>query len=258
MRSPLPVLLACAALLAAGAARADEAAARPAWRICLPDIAAPPYLYNDPERPGLIERLLEDAARRTGRAVVFMRLPPRRCRATVEAQAADGVVVSPSQEMQGRYLFPQKAGAVDVSRRVASFSFVWIKRRDSAYGWSEGRLSGGEPAALTVGTRTSVRLAIEALRGQGFAIDDTAMTTRQLLLKLAARRVDLGVAIQEEVEPLMSDPAMAALVLLPQPFIRTELHLALRKDLPAQELKEAEAWWSAIGRLRDTEPYRVR
>lgn len=243
--------------IAAVLAHLPAAAQEPrTWRICLPDFAAPPYLNNDPDRPGIVERLIVDAGRKAGLGVVFMRMPPRRCRAMVENNAADGVVASPSGEVQGRYSLPLRSGSLDVSRRLTSFSFVWIKRRDSAYGWSGGTLTGGETAATTVGTRVSVRLAIEALLARGFIVDDTALTTKQLLLKLAARRIDLGIAIQEEVELAMSEPGMEALVVLPQPFIRTELYLALRKDMPPQQQQQAEAWWTAIGRLRETEPYR--
>lgn len=228
------------------------------WRVCLPDLAAPPYLYNDPTHLGIVERLIVDGGRKAGLKVVFLRLPPKRCRVTVESHEADAVVVSPSQEMQGRYAFPLRSGSVDVSRRIANFSFVWIKRRDSPYAWNEGQLSGADPATLTVGTRVSVRLAIESLRNLGFNIDDSAMSTRQLLLKLTAKRIDLAMGIQEEVEYAMKDPALSSLVVLPQPFIKTELYLALRKDLTPEEQQQAQAWWSAIGKLRDTRAYRVR
>ncbi|MFT7773893.1 hypothetical protein [Roseateles sp.] len=230
----------------------------PHWRVCIPELVAPPYLYNDDSRPGIAERIVIDAAKEAGLVVSLVRLPPRRCRAAIEGNEADAVLVSPAAEVRQRYLFPARADAIDASLRVASFSFVWIKRKDSPYSWDGRRLAGGTASPITVGTRVSARVALESLRSMGVEVDDSALSTRQLLLKVAAKRVDLGVAVQEEVQYLMDDPAMDSLVVLPRPLVRTELYLAIPVTTPPSRRREVQAWWSAIGRVRGKAEYNVR
>lgn len=239
-------------------ATAACAQARPFWRVCVTDLVAPPYLYNDPDRPGIAERLLVDAGREAGLEVALLRVPPRRCRTAIEANEAHAVLLSPAVEVQTRYFFPlTRDGALDASRRLASINFMWIKRRDTPFAWDGKQLAGAEPDAVpTVGTRVNVRVAIEQLRALGLNVDDTALSTRQLLLKVAAKRVDLGVAIQEEVDYLMSDPAVESLVMLERPLSRTEMYLAVPKQADAERRQQAEAWWTAIGRLRHRPEYR--
>ncbi|MFT7724028.1 MAG: hypothetical protein QM788_14570 [Roseateles sp.] len=247
-------------LVAAGCAVSAlpaEAGPRPLWRVCVPDLVAPPYLYNDPARPGIAERLVVDAGRQAGLDVELLRLPPRRCRTAIEGHETHAVLLSPAAEVQARYLFPSKDGAPDPAQRVATLNFVWIKRKDAPYAWDGTQLSGGgDPASLTVGTRVNVRLAAEQLRQLGVAVDDSALTTRQLLLKIAARRVDLGVAFQAEADHLMADPVAAPLVMLARPLSQVDLYLAVPRHTDDARRQQAEAWWAAIGRLRGRPAYR--
>ncbi len=226
------------------------------WRVCVSDASVPPYLYNDPHQLGLAEHLLMDAARQVGLAAELLRYPSARCRAMMKADKLDALLAAPTVPNLTDFQFPEKAGAVDPGRRLARLKLVWVKRADSPFDWQNGEMLGASRTMLLVGTRAALTVASEPLSRLGFSIDMSARTTHQLLQKLAARRVDLALALQEEVELAMQDPQLQSLVVLPRALSSVDFYLAVQTRLPPERLAQVEAWWAAIGHLRDLPEYR--
>ncbi|WP_077036314.1 hypothetical protein [Pelomonas sp. KK5] len=223
------------------------------WRVCITDLVLPPYLSNDPAQPGIAERLLVEAGRQSRLSVLLLRYPMKRCVAMADSGSADAALAAPTPDNVRRLEFPMRAGVIDSTRRVARINLVWVARQDANVQWN-----GGLPAGrLVVGTRLGMRSAIEPLQAAGFQVDATASTIGQLLHKVAARRVDLAVGLQEEVEYALHGQPASPLMVLPTAFLTTDFYAVVpRRATPPGEA--VEAWWSAMGRLRELPEFRPR
>lgn len=265
MLSRLPAVAAlalCAAASSDAAASAASAEAQRPWRVCVTDLQVPPYLNNDPARPGVSERLLIDAGRRVGLTVELLRYPIRRCRLLFDGGALEAVIAAPIAANLLTAQFPMKEGVVDAERRVVRLAVVWVKRNDSSLGWDGRQVTGLAPAAAPplVGVRGSARFTTEAVQSLGLGVDDAALNSRQLLAKLAAGRVDLAIGLREDLEPLLRErernAERPALQMLAKPLLVSDFHVALRQGASEAERRLAEAWWTEIGRLRELPDYR--
>jgi len=228
------------------------------WRVCISDASVPPLLNNDPANPGLAEKVLTEAGRQVGLETILLRYPSPRCRALMLSDQLDAILVAPSAANLADFQFPRKAGSVDAGRRLVRISLVWVKRADTPYDWNQGQLVGASPASLVVGSRAARTAASEPLLALGFHVDSSANSTHQMLQKLAARRVDLGLAIQEEVAAAMRDPQLQNLVVLSQSLSSVDYFVAVHQQLPPEVQAKVEAWWTAISHLRDSPEYRLR
>lgn len=243
---------------AAAAQPAPEPSAR-TWRVCVTDLLLPPYLNADPAHLGVAERMLVDAGRQVGLSVQLLRYPMKRCGAMMDSDSADALLASPTPGNLARFEFPMKAGAVDANRRLARINLVWVARADAAFDWNGHALAGSKASdSVLVGTHLGMPAAYERLQAQGFKVDATSSTIAQLMQKVMAGRIDLAVSLQEEVELALHDPALAPLVMLPRAFLTSDFYTVVRKPLAPEMREIVEAWWTAIGRLRELPDYRPR
>ena len=241
----------------ASAASAAEAA--PGWRVCVGDLVILPYISGDPAKPGLIERLLLESGRQAGLAVELLRYPFKRCSAMFDAGQIDAMTLAPVEMNRQRYQFPlNKGGTVDAGQRLARLNIVWVRRAETQLDWDGEHFTGGDgrPTGPLIGSRNTLGVAKVTLRAQGYKVDDAAVSTKQAMAKLKGHRVEVVVGLQEEVEVALRDPALADLVVLPRPFVVAEYHAAVRKNLSAEQQQRVEAWWNAIGRLRETAEFK--
>lgn len=245
-------------LLLPGAAQVSKSQeAAHIWRVCVTDFSLPPYLYNDPNHQGMAERLLVDAGRQVGLSVLLLRYPVKRCAAMLETQGLDASLAAPTPTNLQRAQFPMtKSGTVDVSKRLARINLVWVARPDSSFDWNGHDMIGKSPDKLLVGTRLAMAAAVDPLQAAGFKVDATSLTVHQLLQKVALKRVDLGVALQEEVELALRDPTLPPLIVLPRAFSSSDFYTIVRRKLSPETQEKVEAWWTAIGRLRDQPEYK--
>jgi len=248
-------------LLLAWLGFAKPACAEPApmvWRVCVGDQVILPYLSNEPANPGLAERLMVEAGRQAGLSVLLLRYPFKRCLAMSDLGEIDAMTLAPVAQNLQRFEFPLKDGVVDASRRLARLNLTLVRRGETQLDWDGQRFIGDDnrPVQPLVGSRSTLGVAKEALRAQGYVVDDLALTTKQAMAKLKGRRVDVVVGLQEEVELGLRDPNLDGLVVLQQPFMAAEFYAAVRKNLSPEQQLRVQAWWSAIGRLRDTPAYR--
>lgn len=232
-----------------------QAQTPPVWRVCVADVDAPPYVRADPQRPGIIERLLQDAGTAVGLPVQQLRAPARRCRALLYGGRVEASVAAPSAQNLQELLFPMKDGALDATRRLARVQLVWVKRRDSPLDWDGERLGPAAPDGPVVGVRADLYIASEALKALGLRTDEAGVGTRQLLAKLKARRVDLAVVFSDEARHLLREPGFEDLAVLPKPFVTANFYAVLRRSAPAGQRALAELWWREIARLRERPEY---
>ncbi|MET0518247.1 MAG: hypothetical protein ABW005_05355 [Burkholderiaceae bacterium] len=253
----MALVLTLVALCEPGAAAGPQppaAALRP-WRVCVTDMVVPPFINNAPSRLGITERLLVEAGLEAGLDVELLRYPPRRCRLMMESGKLDAALgSSASKERPRNSQLPMRDGEIDRSRRVAHLNLVWIKRSDSPLQWDGKRLVGAGGGEVLVGSRAGFTVANSQLLPLGLRIDDTALNTPQLLLKIRARRVSIGVALREEVEFALAREAPDSLEVLPLPLSSNDYFAMGRSPLPADQQLQLEAWWAAIARLREAAP----
>lgn len=230
------------------------------WRICVGDVAVPPYVNNDPARLGLGERLLLDAGAQAGLSIELLRYPSRRCLQQLQRGELDALVAAPTSGNQIDAAFPQRDGLVDDSRRLGRLNVVWVRRRDSTLEWDGKSWAGSAPIDLLVGTRAGQVAIIEPLKKMGFRVDDAAFNAPQLLRKLLAKRVDLVAGLQEEIElAMLKVPAWRdSMHILPKPIFSSDFYVAIGKQSSPERRAQAEALWEAIGDLREGEKYRLR
>ncbi|MCV2350682.1 substrate-binding periplasmic protein [Paucibacter sp. Y2R2-4] len=221
-------------------------------------VPIPPYLTLDEKQPGVAERLLLDAAKQVGLTMAFEVYPAKRCRLRLAQGQSDALPLAATESNLPDFQFPMRGEAVDTSRRIASAQLVWVKRKDSMFDWDGHRVQGLDPSALLVGTRASVRIATDTLKPLGLRVDDSAFDVAQLLRKLLAQRIDVAVMLREEAQAQLPDPGRQALQIVPIPLLNSDFYLGIRSGLPAERQAQAEAWWDAIGKLRDKPEYRPR
>ena len=227
------------------------------WRVCVTDVVAPPYLNGDPTHPGLIERLVADAGRQVGFSVLLVHFPVRRCKSMFVAHEIDSMIGPAGMGYESRV--PMKGGAVDVSRRIARINLIWVRRAETPYDWDGRRFTGnplGHP--LVIGTRASFFPVQDRLDALGVTVDGAALNTHQALAKLAAKRVDLVLGVQEEIEFGLRDPALVELVVLPRAFQTLDYFALVHPGLDVATQAKVEAWWTAIARMRDQPELRDR
>ncbi len=202
-----------------------------------------------------------DAAKQVGLTVAFEVYPAKRCRLRMLQGQSDALPLSATESNRAEFQFPMRGTVVDASRRIVSAQLVWIKRKDSLLEWDGQTLQGGDPSKLLVGTRASFRVATDALTALGLRVDESAFDVPQLFRKLAAQRIDIAVVLQEEAQAYMADMAEQSqleLKVSPIPLLSRDFYLGTRPGLSAERQTQIEAWWEAIGQLRDKPQYRLR
>lgn len=260
MRPRFGAALVGLSMAAAAAATATPPPAQPIvpqrpWRVCVGDIPVPPFILAQTDQQGITERLLVDAGRRAGLAVALLRHPHKRCQKEIDSGEVDALFLSAIPANLDAYGFPMRQGALDVSRRATRVTVVWIKRAADEFDWDGRALKGAGPSTL-VAVRAGFRLGRVAAQGLGLQVDEAAFNAQQTLRKLQARRVDLVLAIQQEYESLLQLPEHGGLQALSRPLSNVDYYAVVRKNLPADQQAQVEAWWNEIGQLRDSAAYR--
>jgi hypothetical protein len=228
------------------------------WRLCLPDSVIPPLTYNDPQRLGSAERLLIDAGREAGVEIEFLYAPPARCLALMERGEVEAGLAAYTQRNRRVLRFPMQGPQVDVRRSLFRTSFLLLKRSDSALRWDGKALSGAaEATRAIVGTRRSSSAIIEHMRARGMQVDDSALSQRQLLDMLLLHRFELAAVMDHELRQQFPQGLPPELVLLTPPLLDTAIYAVPGTRTWAQQPRQVQAWWDAIGRLREQPAYRA-
>jgi hypothetical protein len=254
----LPLLLAALAMLllrplhaAAGEPVVGAAAPMPTLRICLPDLEAAPYLRRPGDEPGLVERLLADAARHLQIRIRITRNPVKRCILNFQNGDADAVMLSWNPLTQDMGRFPMLGARADLERRLARITMIWAQRKALPVAWDGSRYTtrSGEP--IHIGTLRSVAMVSEPLRQQGYQVEDSSLTVHQLLLQLRAQRSDVVVAMSEQIQRELRSGDFDDLEILPQTATQADYYLVVSAATWTAAPRQIEALWKSIGELRE-------
>jgi len=233
-------------------------AAQRTWKICLGEVSIPPFLNDGSGAPGLSEQLLLDSARLLGLHLEFHRYPGRRCRLLLKSGEMHAMAMAPTPENLAQWQFPLHDGGVDAAKRVVRLSLVGIKRSDADFDW-DGKTLQDPASQLRVGGALAGRMvASDILKKLGLKVDGESRSTRQLMLKLQARRIDLAILFREELPEALSVPAAAGLSMLSRPLLATDIYLVSPVELPAARQEQLEALWEQLAKRRELSQYKPR
>jgi hypothetical protein len=227
------------------------------WNVCLPEYAVPPYITKPGEPDGVTQRLILDSARRAGLKTSIVRLPPVRCMAMLERGEVQATITGATENNLKTLAFPQHAGLVDDTKRLAHLRMIWVKSRRSQWGWNGTNFTRQPGQVLVIGTLSRNQVAREVLEKLGAKIDAVAYTSEQLLAKVAAGRVDGAVMLQAEFNVLQASPEARLVDVLQLPFAVVDYYLVFRSDASLADKSAQEAWWSEIGTLRTLPAYQA-
>lgn len=236
------------------AASALQAQEPPRMRICVSDVAVPPFLGGSPDNLGVTERLLLDSAQRLGFAVELLRWPARRCIEQLRQGLVQGGVGAPAPSNLSDFEFPGKT-AVDPAYRVARAALVLVKRRDGDLHW-DGRQLQSRAGPPRIGVRNGFRLAQDQLRQLGAeAAAAPALAALQLRM-LQLGRFDGVALIKEEAEDCLARPEFAGLVMIERPLAESDFYLAASRHLTPTQREQMQRWWDLLAQMRDLPAYR--
>lgn len=249
LRDRGPASLACGLFGLVGVLASAEAAP---LTVCIPDWNALPYVSDNPQRPGLVERLIIDSAREARIEVTVERLSPLRCLRAIERGTAQVAPLTMHSARLGIAQLPMRDGQFDASRRLLSIPLIVVRRSgDDRVQWDGRRFL---PPGATVGVRHGLHVYRDLLEPHGIAADEGATTGEQLLRKLEAGRMDIALMSRGEFD-ILQTASPRRVEALPQLFAVVDYYLALSRHHSASQLKTVEAWWDVIARLRDKPEY---
>lgn len=205
-------------------------------RLCMPDVPLPPYISMDPKQPGLLEKLLQDAAAAARVPLVIERQPPVRCRKAMEDGRVDLVPLTPLAVNTALADLPLRDGRIDPEQRLLNLPIVVVRRLgETAWQWDGERFLRHQPR---VGVKRGIQAYTDRLARLGLTVDDAAFSSDQLLRKLAAGRVDVALISRSEYE-LTQSHSPRALEALPQLFMQLDVYLGISRRLDAPQRAQA-------------------
>ncbi len=218
-----------------------------ALRVCVADLAYPPHITLDPDRPGLAERRIVEAGKAVGVRVDLSYLPIRRCHRMVLEGEMDLVYLAATAQSLGEYRFPlTPQGQPDRALRISQEAVVVVVRRSDPVDWNGKRFAS--PPAL--GTRAGLRMAREAAERLGLSVDDSAFDAAQVLRKLQAKRHDAVLLLQADVEQQAGLMRELDLVALPKPAATFDGYMAASPKLSPAREAALKAYWKALARWK--------
>jgi len=257
----LTLLFRCLAGLAGAllltSARAAPAAPAP-LRVCLPDLEGLPYLNAPGQPPGLMERLMVEAGRRSGLPVQVSRVPIRRCLLQMRQGEIDGTVAGWNEANQQLGRFPMKGDSADPARRIVRLSVVWVQRRDAPLQWDGRRFSNAAGQPVTIGTLRAVAMVANALQLQGYRLEDSSASVHQLLLQLRGRRADAAVALDDQVRRELKTGGFDDLEMLPGTTTQHDFYVVVQRQRYDASPRLIESFWETLARLRESPAYQPR
>ncbi|MET0264726.1 MAG: hypothetical protein ABW202_03855 [Duganella sp.] len=252
-RLPPPLTALLLAMAIAASAAAASAAAAPAT--CIPlrvgytDQHLPPYWLGEgkdvPNPPGAGVDFIKEAAKAAGFgcAPTWVRLPAVRLPV---ALASGDIDMAPLGEMNAYppaiALPHDKSGNIDLDRAVHNMVVVLVRASDKLP-------AGIEPMAYFKGKVLGASQGFaytRKLRAEGLSINDGGRDLERNLEKLKLGRLD-GVVVAAVAPEHLRD-ALArhkgAIVLLPQPLLKSRVWLAFNSGYYREHRGQAEALWN--------------
>ena len=220
---------------------------QPQLRVCIPDVDLAPLTFVDHD--GQAQDLIRRAAAAQGWAVKFEPVPVRRCLAGLVSGRYDAAApIAATLSNQATMAFPLLAGKLDERSALSEVVGVVYRAVGSSANWDGHGFSGLHTPVLFYAGARSVAERLRALQVAG---DDSAKSTYQMAKMLLHGRAQLAVGVADDVQLLRQNPEFAKRIeVLPEPFMRTQVFMAVNLQFYAEQRDSIDALWAAIGQLR--------
>jgi len=225
----------------------SNAYAQPLLRVCIPDVDLPPLTFVDHD--GQAQDLIRDAAAAQGWAVKFEPVPVRRCLAGLVSGRYDAAApIAATLSNQASMAFPLLAGTLDERYALNELVGVVYRAVGTSANWDGHNFSGLHTPVLFYAGARAVAERLGALQVAG---DDSAKGTYQMAQMLLHGRAQLAVGAAADVQLLLENPEFAKRIeVLPQPFMRAQVFMAVNLHFYAEHKASIDALWAGIGQLR--------
>ena len=229
-------------------------------RVCLGDVANPPYRLADEQgrllRKGLDFVFLDLLAQRTGVEMEPAFLPAKRCLLELKNGQLDAVLsISHVPEREEAGLYPMRQAQPDASLALRTQRYYWYVLRQTTLQW-DGQQLHGLPERTPVGAQLGYSIA-GVLREQGYAVDDAVRAVEANVEKLLRGRVAALALQNSEAEGLLQRRPEWALQLrrLEPPLQERPYYLVLGHHLARSSRLSPAQWWAAMAEVRDSAEY---
>ncbi len=201
-----------------------------------------------PEKPGIAIEIVEKAAAACGINPLLSRYPGGRLLARIGDNTIDGVVLlSFSRERLALAAYPMKGDAADPNFQIASLSYAFYVRADSAITWDGMEIKGlTRPIGANLGWSI-----VDDLKKEGLAVEP-ATDTMNNFNKLLRGRIDAVATHTTIGDSYLADNYLAGKVKRLDPPISTKpYYLALSHAWRDAHTEAAECLWHEIARVRE-------
>lgn len=250
--------LACSTVLALPLlSPATEMSARH-WTSCVPATVIPPYLSNDPARPGIIERLMTAAGKEVGLEVDVQYMPLPRCMAMLERGTVDAALSAPSHASSRFARFPVQDSKLHAAQSIARVKVLLVARESDAPYWSPPRSRHSTEPAPVVAVRRRMSTVIEPLMAFGFRVDESTVALEAALGMLRRGRVDYAAVIEEELLAFQKTSSLQGLRIERPPALELDYYAGVSTARWAADEELVKRWWSAMARLKHSPGFSLR
>lgn len=230
-------------------------------RVCLGDVANPPYRLADAQgrlqRKGLDFLFLELLEQRTGVLTDPAFLPAKRCLLELRTGQQDAVFsISHLPEREEAGLYPLLDGQPNPALALRTQRYYWYVLRESRLSW-DGKQLQGLPERTPIGVQAGYSIGV-ALREQGYLVDDAVRALEPNIEKLLRGRVGALVLQDSEADGVLRrHPDRAAqLRRLEPPVQERAYYVVLGRHLAQRSRLSPAQWWAAMAEVRDSPAYR--
>jgi len=225
---------------------ASAASARD-FRLCVDSNQWAPYTY--PDRDGVLQQRVREAASRQGDSVTFVALPWLRCEAMVENGSIDGVLALPGLPAKlEQFALPLAQGRIDGTRAAGVGELVLVMRADSGIQWDGQRLTGLQGKVAYALGYDGIAARLDEL---GIPNSCDYRSDAQNVMALLAGRTQV-IAIYTENAVVLTEMTAHKdkIVILAPPLGHVSFYLAFNKAFHARERERVETLWTGLSELR--------
>lgn len=219
-------------------------------RLCASNQGDYPWVLTD--RPGLNQLLIERAAARVGIPVEFHFMRWGHCLLRLADGRMDGGFNSSFiPERQSFARFPMRDGKPDGERRLMRSGYHLFQRKSGGVFWDGTTLKvpgiTGVPSGSFAITRHLREIGVTQ-------VDQRRYRPSDILAAVRDKELDAAVLKSEEGMRLLQEDATfrASIDMLPLPIAQKDFFLIFSLPLMAARAAEAERFWGAIARERET------
>lgn len=202
---------------------------------------------SDP--PGLSLDIIDQAFRRLGVDIEYVRLPGRRVLEYIKSGQVDGGFIFSYNSKSAQYaVYPLKENRPDTSKRIATLGYYFYKLKYQTFDWDGSSLSAIKDKKVGTHLGFSITRKLKESHIDVLEVKKTA----QLFRILTTRHVDI-IAIQDTLaQAYLKDKPWASDVERVQPAItEKDYFLIFSREFTLSNPELVEQAWSVIADIRD-------